>query len=54
MKKAAIVGERQARLVETPDLEPHDNWVVVKIHAAPMCAEYKGFVAGQAAGRDGA
>ena len=46
MKRAAIVGERQAELVEVPDPQPKDNWVVVKVHAAPMCAEYKAFVAG--------
>jgi threonine dehydrogenase-like Zn-dependent dehydrogenase len=46
MKRAAIVGERKAELVEVPDPQPKDNWVVVKVHAAPMCAEYKAFVAG--------
>lgn len=47
MKKAAIVGERRAELVDTADLVPHGNWVVIKVHSAPMCAEYKGFIAGQ-------
>jgi len=46
MKKVTVLGERQAALVEAPDLSPVDNWVVVKVHAAPMCAEYKTFVAG--------
>lgn len=46
MKQAAVLGERQAALVEAPDLVPVENWVVVKVHAAPMCAEYKGFAAG--------
>ena len=49
MKKAMILGERKAELVEVPDPQPKENWVVVKIHAAPMCAEYKGFVAGREA-----
>jgi len=46
MKKAVIVGERQARLVDAPDPQPKENWVVVKVHAAPMCTEYKAFAAG--------
>ncbi|MHB1295493.1 MAG: zinc-dependent alcohol dehydrogenase [Anaerolineae bacterium] len=46
MKKAAILGERQAALIDAPVPQPKENWVVVKVHAAPMCAEYKGFVAG--------
>ncbi|MFN8464871.1 MAG: zinc-binding dehydrogenase [Caldilineaceae bacterium] len=47
MKQVAITGERQAALVDTPDLQPFDNWVVVKIHAAPMCTEYKRYLGGQ-------
>jgi len=46
MKRAAIVGERKAELVEVPDPEPKGDWVVVKVHAVPMCTEYKAFVAG--------
>ena len=46
MKKVAVLGERQAALMEGSDLTPVENWVVVKVHAAPMCAEYKTFVAG--------
>jgi L-iditol 2-dehydrogenase len=46
MKKAVITGERKAGLVKVPDLQPKEDWVVVKVHAAPMCAEYKSFVAG--------
>lgn len=53
MKKAVILGERRAALVEVPEPQPKEDWVVVKVHAAPMCAEYKGFVAGQAADRLG-
>jgi L-iditol 2-dehydrogenase len=47
MKRVAIVGERLAGLMDAPEPEPYENWVVVKIHAAPMCTEYKTFVAGQ-------
>jgi threonine dehydrogenase-like Zn-dependent dehydrogenase len=46
MKKVVVSGARQATLVEAPELTPVENWVVVKVHAAPMCAEYKTFVAG--------
>jgi threonine dehydrogenase-like Zn-dependent dehydrogenase len=47
MLKAAITGERRAELVEVPDPQPSGNLALVKVHAAPMCAEYKGFIAGQ-------
>jgi L-iditol 2-dehydrogenase len=47
MKQAAITGPRQATLLDRPDPAPHDNWVVVKIHAAPMCTEYKRFLSGE-------
>lgn len=46
MKRAVITGERQATLVDAAMPEPRHNWVVVKIHAAPMCAEYKQFLKG--------
>ena len=46
MKKVAILGERKAGLVEVTDPRPKENWAVVKIHAAPMCTEYKAFLAG--------
>ncbi len=47
MKKAIITGERMAELIEVPMPQPSDNWVVVKVHAAPMCAEYKQFLSGE-------
>jgi L-iditol 2-dehydrogenase len=47
MKKAVITGERRADLVEAPAPEPIDNWVVVKVHATPMCTEYKRFLSGE-------
>jgi len=46
MKKVVVLGERQAGLVEVPDPQPKADWVLVKIHAAPMCAEYKMFADG--------
>jgi threonine dehydrogenase-like Zn-dependent dehydrogenase len=46
MQQVVVNGVRQASLAETADLEPVENWVVVKVHAAPMCTEYKTFLAG--------
>jgi L-iditol 2-dehydrogenase len=47
MQQAAILSERRAGLVDRPLPEPRDDWVVVKVHAAPMCTEYRAFVTGQ-------
>jgi len=44
MKKVVLLGNRRAELVEVPDPQPKEDWTVVKIHAAPMCTEYKAFV----------
>lgn len=49
MKKAVITGQRQAALIDAPEPQPIDDWVVVKVHAAPMCAEYKQFLSGEPA-----
>ena len=46
MKVAAVLGERRGGAVEVPDPQPKENWALVKVHAAPMCTEYKAFVAG--------
>jgi len=47
MKKAVILGQRQAGLVEVADPKPKENWILVKVHTAPLCTEYKAFVAGR-------
>ena len=46
MKKAVILGERKAGLVQVPDPQPKEDWALVKVCAAPMCTEYKAFVSG--------
>ena len=46
MKKAIITGPRRAELIDVPEPRAKENWVVVKVHAAPMCTEYKAFLAG--------
>ncbi len=57
MKIVRISGERKAELIDAPDPRAKANWVVVKIHVAPMCTEYKAFKAGsvqQAIGHEAA
>ncbi|MBA7689134.1 L-threonine 3-dehydrogenase [subsurface metagenome] len=46
MQKAVIFGDQKAGIVEVPDPQPKEDWVVVKVHATAMCTEYKTFVAG--------
>ncbi len=46
MKKVIITGPQQCDVVDVPDPTPLGNWVVVKIHIAPMCTEYKAYSAG--------
>jgi len=46
MKKVIVTGPQQAAVVDVPDPTPIDNWVVVKVHTAPMCTEYKAYRAG--------
>ena len=53
MQVAAILGEHQAGLVEVPDPIPKEDWVVVKIHASPMCNEYHAFEHGSKTDRMG-
>ncbi|MBN1937669.1 MAG: zinc-binding dehydrogenase [Anaerolineae bacterium] len=47
MKKAVILGERQAGLVEAPTPQAKEDWALVKVQRIPMCTEYKVFVAGR-------
>lgn len=47
MKKVAITGKKQAGLIDAPDPTACGEFVVVKIHSAPMCTEYKAFQAGK-------
>lgn len=46
MRKAIITGIRQGGPVDVPTPKAKANWVVVKVHTAPMCTEYKSFLAG--------
>ena len=47
MKKAVITGISHVELVEAGTPRPIENWALVKIHVAPMCTEYKSFLAGR-------
>lgn len=46
MKRVIVIGQQQANVVEGSDPHAKEDWVVVKIHSAPMCTEYKAFVSG--------
>ncbi len=46
MKKVVIESAGRAAVIDVPDPEPRQNWVVVEVKVAPMCTEYKGFVSG--------
>ena len=46
MKRAAITGVKKSELLDAPMPEPKEGWVLVKIHAVPLCTEYKGWLAG--------
>ena len=43
MLVAAITGQRQGGLIEKPTPRARDDLVVVRIHATPMCTEYKAY-----------
>jgi len=47
MKQAAILGVRQAGLIDVPDPRPVRDWALVKITVTPMCTEYKAWLAGR-------
>ena len=57
MKKVVILGERQAGLIEVPDPQPKEDWVLVKVCASALCTEYKSYLLGrelQLGGHEGA
>jgi threonine dehydrogenase-like Zn-dependent dehydrogenase len=41
MKRAVLFGDGTTGLVDTPDPVAKGDWVLVKVHAAPLCTEYK-------------
>ncbi len=46
MKKAVILGQRKAAIVEVPAPRARGDWALVKVHATAMCTEYKAFLSG--------
>ena len=47
MKKAVILGERKAGLVEVPVPQPKEDWVLVRVCASALCTEYKSYLVGR-------
>ena len=47
MKRVNVTGPKQAAIVEGPKPVAKEDWVVVKVHVAPMCTEYKAFAEGR-------
>lgn len=47
MKVVAILGPRRAGLADRPDPRPREHVVVVKVHSAPLCTEYRLFLEGR-------
>jgi L-iditol 2-dehydrogenase len=53
MRVAAITGPRQVELQERPDPKAAGSTVTVAVEIAPLCTEFKGWVAGQRSDRLG-
>lgn len=47
MKSAVVRAKEQAGIDRSEVPRARDNWVVVKVRAAPMCTEYKAFESGR-------
>ena len=46
MRKAVILGERKAGLVEMPIPKSKADWALVRMKVVPMCTEYKAWLRG--------
>lgn len=47
MHVVAITGPRQCAIVERPEPRVRDNYVLIKVHVAPMCTEVQQYKTGQ-------
>ncbi|MCY4526968.1 MAG: alcohol dehydrogenase catalytic domain-containing protein, partial [Anaerolineaceae bacterium] len=48
MKQASITGVRQTQVKEMPDPQADERRVLLKVNVAPLCTDYKNFLAGEA------
>ena len=46
MKRVTVLGKERAGIATGQVPQARENWAVIKVHAAPMCTEYKAFAAG--------
>ena len=46
MNQVSVTGKQQASIDTVAPPSARENWVVVKVQAAPMCTEYKAFAEG--------
>jgi len=55
MKRAIVSGVKAIELIDYKMPEPKEDWVLVKVHAIPLCTQYKGWEKGHpAAGHEAA
>ncbi len=47
MRKAVITGRQQGGAIDVPTPTAKEDWVLVKVHTAPLCTEYKSFLSGE-------
>jgi len=47
MKKVVISGVKETKIVELPIPVPFEDWVLVKVHAVPICTEWKAWKVGR-------
>jgi L-iditol 2-dehydrogenase len=46
MKTVVILGPKQVQFIDAPNPKCDDHFVLVRIHSAPMCTEYRKYFAG--------
>lgn len=47
MKRFIISGVKETKIIDSPRPEPKEDWALVKVHAIPLCTEYKGWLSGK-------
>lgn len=46
MKRAVVSGVKKISLMDCKMPEPKEDWALVKVHAIPLCTQYKGWESG--------